>query len=92
MFAPCILRSIVSITNKCTLYLVVLIQIKLLYSLRHVSAFAGTILREFPLYLAKNYIQVVLNLVVGSVNVWQHMCCNNVESVLYIYYDVSVLL
>jgi hypothetical protein len=59
------------------------IQIKLFYSLRHVSALAGTILREFPLYLAKNYLQVVLRLVVGAVSVWQHMSCNNVQSVLY---------
>jgi hypothetical protein len=73
MFAPFILRTIVSITNKCTVYLVVLIQIKLFYSLRNVSVLAGTILREFPLYLAKNYLQVVLHLVVGVANVWQNM-------------------
>jgi hypothetical protein len=83
MCAPCILRSIVSITNKCTLYLVVLIQIELFYSLRHVSVLAGTILREFPLYLAKNYLQVVLHVVVVAVNVWQHMSllCRRVRAV-----------
>jgi hypothetical protein len=47
------IESIVSITNRYTLYLVVLIQIKLFYSLRRVSVLVGTILREFPLYLAK---------------------------------------